>query len=214
MPSSHISWLAQAVSRLEWLRRKLANAVDQEYHPPRHRLAVALQFSQAGLVEIESCRVDDQPLKSTRLRTARLSHLDALEEVPSTPDFMLAPDVDTERSATTGIAPIAEGGIVALLEGRIVGWVKPEASGVRGSVQVDGESIGAIGGSELNGAEVALLGNHRAYGFSIPVPAGLLKGTVLRVALQDEFSDRPVEGTKVRLMFQAGLHVPQPDSGN
>lgn len=161
--------------------------------PADETLFLALQFSQPGMIEIDFCRLEEERLEASA--------------VAGTPASHAAPSGRLKVKPPVGVAPIEQAGIVALLDGRILGWVNPGPSKVSGTLEIDGEPVALLAGSSFNGAETALLYGKPGEGFAVDIPSHLLDGKSHMIGLHDNLADRSIEGVEAGLVLQEGLHV-------
>ena len=185
------------VGRL-WLRLRALLGIGDDRQGKS--LLLVLHFSEPGTVEIEFCQLEDERLETSPAR-------ESLATGDSARGSRLPDENHTLRSHT-GASPITQAGIVAILEGRVLGWVQPEPSKVSGSVHIDGEPAGAIATTPFNGAETALLRGKPGWGFAVDVPTHLMDGKRHRVGLYDNLTSQLIKESEAGLVLQEGLHVP------
>ncbi len=159
-------------------------------------LYLALQFSQPGTIEVEFCRAEEERLEAS--------------PVPGGSAVPPAAAARPKVKPPLGASPIEQAGIVALLNGRILGWVNPGPAKVSGTLEIDGEPIAPLGASSFNGAESALLYGKPGEAFAVDLPSHVLDGKNHRIGLHDNLADRRIEGTEARIVLQEGLHLAEP----
>lgn len=156
-------------------------------------LLLALQFSQPGMIEVDFCRLEEERLEAS--------------PVPGDPAAQPAHAGRLKVKPHAGAAPIEQAGIVALLDGRILGWVNPGPAKVSGMLEIDGEPVAPLGDAAFNGAETALLLGKPGEGFAVDIPSRFLDGKNHRIGLHDNLADRTIHGAEAGLVLQEGLHV-------
>lgn len=161
--------------------------------PQDETLYLALQFSQPGMIEIDFCRLEEERLEAS--------------PVAGDPASQPAPAVRLKVKPHVGATPIEQAGIVALLDGRLLGWVHPGPAKVSGMIEIDGEPVVPLGDSAFNGAETALLLGKPGERFAVDLPSRFLDGKRHRIGLHDNLAERTIDGAETGLVLQEGLHV-------
>lgn len=159
-------------------------------------LLLVLQFSQPGMIEVEFCRVEEERLEASPL--------------PGDPSFQPTGTGRLKVKPPVDAAPIEQAGIVAFLDGRILGWVHPGPDRVSATLEIDGEPIASLARCTLNGAETALLYGKPGEGFAVEPPSHFLDGKTHRIGLHDNLTDRRIDTVEAGIRLQEGLHVAEP----
>jgi hypothetical protein len=170
---------------------RLLNLVRRTPHVQDAQLLFVLSFGGPGTIEIESCTIEDErPMTAPRAAPS-----------PSS----ARPHVAHSR---TGIGEQAR--IVAILDGRILGWLGPGLTEGEAAIFVDGERVASIPAGRLSGAESALLHVRPGQGFSAPIPAHLLDGKRHVVEVRDD-AGRGLPGNfPSNLVLGDVLHIAEP----
>lgn len=194
-------------SRVARLWNVVRNNISQWRPRPYPKARLALQFAGQGVIEIESCSIRDMqghmgsisgPNESREPEGAWIGP--RVERNSKEMDFSLQQEISHK---------VLEGRIVACLNRRVLGWVRPGPSEVQASLCIDGEKVGVIRPSDFSGAEKALFGEHCHHGFGVTLAlTEPPKDNDHLISILDESTGLRVKDSTVRMRLGDGLHIP------